>query len=212
MTDRRDPDAQRASEEEAESPAVMTWEYDTNEHRFTFVSALDDSFLGHSRERWMAKFALQDLVHPDDLETFTRRAGKGIDSLEYRLIAADGRIVDVRDFTREIAAADGTVKVVGVCWEMSRRKRTDAEMRVRDATDSLRTNGQRTIQNDYGLSSRELEVVRLVTLGMADKEIALALGIRPKTVGKHLENILAKMGCSSRTAVGVRAIKEGLIG
>lgn len=151
----------------------------------------------------MAELALQDLVHPDDLETVTTRAGKGIDSLEYRLIAADGRIVEVRDLTGEIVAADGTVKIVGVCWEISELEGTAEAMRVGDETDR---------PNDYGLSSRELEVVRLVALGMADKGIAVRLRIRPKTVSKHLENILAKMGCSSRTEVGVRAIREGLAG
>ncbi len=207
-----EPKAERPHQQEVESPAVMTWEYDTKERRFTFVSARGESFLGYTRERWMAEFALQDLIHPDDLETVANRAGKGIESLEYRLIAADGRIVEVRDFTREIAAADGTMKIVGVCWEISERKRTAEAVRVGDETDRRRTAGQPTNQNDYGLSSREIEVVRLVASGMADKEIALALRIRPKTVGKHLENILAKMDCSSRTEVGVRSVKEGLTG
>jgi len=212
ITNERDPEAERSHQSAAESPAVMTWEYDTKERRFTFVSARGESFLGYDQERWMAESALQDQIHPDDLQTVTQRAGKGIESLEYRVIAADGRIVAVRDFAREITASDGTMKIVGVCWEISEQKWAAGAMRVGEETDRRRADGQRTNQHDYGLSSREIEVVRLVTLGKADKEIALALRIRPKTVSKHLENILAKMGCSSRTEVGVRAVVEGLTG
>ncbi|MFQ5473696.1 MAG: helix-turn-helix transcriptional regulator, partial [Dehalococcoidia bacterium] len=50
---------------------------------------------------------------------------------------------------------------------------------------------------DYGLSPREIEVLSWVAAGMADKEIALRLRIRPKTVSKHLEHIRAKMKCIS---------------
>jgi len=65
-------------------------------------------------------------------------------------------------------------------------------------------------QSCYGLSARELEVVGLVVTGQTDKGIALTLGIRPKTVGKHLEHIRHKMECSSRTEIGIAAIREGL--
>ena len=212
MTEESQPEAYQPDPKEARSRAVVIWEYDTKERRFTFVSARGESFLGYSQEQWTAESAFQGRLHPDDLEAVTKRVGMGIESLEYRMIAVDGRIVEVRDFTREIVGADGTVKIVGVCWEISELKRPAQAMRLGDETDRPRTTGQRTTQNRHGLSSREIEVVRLVALGMADKEIALALRIRPKTVSKHLENILAKMGCSSRTEAGVRAVKEGLIG
>ncbi len=39
----------------------------------------------------------------------------------------------------------------------------------------------------------------------------MLLGIRPRTVSKHVENIRAKMGASSRTEAGVRAIREELL-
>jgi len=61
------------------------------------------------------------------------------------------------------------------------------------------------------LSPREVEIVRLVAAGLTDKGIAMTLGIRTKTVSKHLEHIRRKMGCASRTEVGVAAVREGLI-
>jgi DNA-binding CsgD family transcriptional regulator len=68
-----------------------------------------------------------------------------------------------------------------------------------------------TRANPYGLTHRELAVLQLVVQGMADKQIADALGISIYTVNKHVGNILGKMNAVSRTEAGVRAIKEGLL-
>jgi PAS domain S-box-containing protein len=63
----------------------------------------------------------------------------------------------------------------------------------------------------YGLTHRELAVLSLVVEGMADKQIADALGISTYTVNKHVGNVLGKMNAVSRTEAGVRAIKEGFL-
>jgi DNA-binding NarL/FixJ family response regulator len=63
----------------------------------------------------------------------------------------------------------------------------------------------------YGLTPRELSVLRLVTVGLTDKEIAKRLGISAETARKHVANIRRKMGASSRTEASVRAVKEGLV-
>jgi DNA-binding CsgD family transcriptional regulator len=51
-----------------------------------------------------------------------------------------------------------------------------------------------------GLSPREAEVLALVATGRGNREVAAVLGSRPRTVGKHLERIYAKLGVGSRTA------------
>ena len=66
-------------------------------------------------------------------------------------------------------------------------------------------------RGNYGLSFRELTVLHLVSKGKADKEIAVTLGISSQTVNKHVARILHKMGASSRTEAGVRAIKDGIV-
>jgi DNA-binding NarL/FixJ family response regulator len=61
------------------------------------------------------------------------------------------------------------------------------------------------------LTSRELEVLRLVGVGKANKEIAAALVISERTARTHVSNVLRKIGVSSRTQAAVLAVREGLV-
>ncbi len=61
------------------------------------------------------------------------------------------------------------------------------------------------------LSSRELEVLRLMVRGQHNREIAQNLLIGVSTIKKHVRQILAKLGVSDRTQAAVRAIELGLL-
>lgn len=61
------------------------------------------------------------------------------------------------------------------------------------------------------LSVRGLDVLRLVVAGKTNQEIGIALGISEKTVEKHLAEVFAKLGVSSRVEAAVRAVREGLV-
>ncbi len=50
-----------------------------------------------------------------------------------------------------------------------------------------------------GLSSREIEIARLVSGGASNREVAQSLLISPRTVERHITNILAKLGLRNRT-------------
>jgi DNA-binding CsgD family transcriptional regulator len=56
-----------------------------------------------------------------------------------------------------------------------------------------------------GVTDREADVLRLVIDGLANKEIAAALRLSPRTVEKHVENLLRKTGARSRTELAVTA-------
>jgi DNA-binding CsgD family transcriptional regulator len=62
-----------------------------------------------------------------------------------------------------------------------------------------------------GLTDRELEVLRLVAAGSSNREIAAELVISEHTVARHLQNIFAKLGVSSRTAATAFAFSHDLI-
>jgi DNA-binding NarL/FixJ family response regulator len=66
--------------------------------------------------------------------------------------------------------------------------------------------------DDPGLTSRELEVLRLVAAGQSNRELAAALVISPKTASVHVSNILAKLGAATRTEAAVKAHELGLLG
>jgi DNA-binding NarL/FixJ family response regulator len=63
----------------------------------------------------------------------------------------------------------------------------------------------------HGLSARELEVLRLVASGKSNREIASTLVISEHTVARHLQNIYAKLGLSSRTAATAFAFEHELL-
>ena len=53
------------------------------------------------------------------------------------------------------------------------------------------------------LTGRELEVLRLLSTGKSNKEIARALRVSPSTVGSHVSQILKKLGVVGRTEAAV---------
>ena len=60
------------------------------------------------------------------------------------------------------------------------------------------------------LTERELQVLRLLTQGLTNLEIAETLVIGPGTVRTHVSNILAKLHLANRTQAALYALKEGI--
>lgn len=65
--------------------------------------------------------------------------------------------------------------------------------------------------NPAGLTDREVQVLCLIARGRANKQVASALGISPKTVGRHVEHIYAKTGVSTRAGATLFAMEHGLL-
>jgi HD-GYP domain-containing protein (c-di-GMP phosphodiesterase class II)/DNA-binding CsgD family transcriptional regulator len=62
-----------------------------------------------------------------------------------------------------------------------------------------------------GLTTREVEVLRLLTRGLTNKLIAERLFISRSTVGSHTEHIYAKTGATNRATLGLFAMRHGLM-
>ena len=62
-----------------------------------------------------------------------------------------------------------------------------------------------------GLTDREVEVLRLIARGYANKQVAAKLGIATKTVGHHVEHIYAKAGVATRAGATLFAMEHGLL-
>ena len=63
-----------------------------------------------------------------------------------------------------------------------------------------------------GLTTREVEVLRLLARGHTNREIAVRLSISPKTAGRHIENIYLKIGVTNRARASLFAVTHGLMG
>lgn len=68
---------------------------------------------------------------------------------------------------------------------------------------------QRTVAPE--LSERELEVLRLVAEGCANKEIATRLGISEGTVKSHMNALMSKLDATGRTEAAMTAVRRGLL-
>jgi DNA-binding NarL/FixJ family response regulator len=61
------------------------------------------------------------------------------------------------------------------------------------------------------LTKRELEVLRLLSDGLSQKEIAASLVTSSKTVSAHIQHILGKLGVHSRAQAVAHAYRRGLL-
>jgi DNA-binding NarL/FixJ family response regulator len=61
-----------------------------------------------------------------------------------------------------------------------------------------------------GLTSREVEVLQLVALGLSNADIGERLGVSPRTVHAHLRSIFDKLGVTTRTAAAHEAVRLGV--
>ena len=61
------------------------------------------------------------------------------------------------------------------------------------------------------LTKREIEVLKMITVGALNKEIASTLNISERTVKNHVSNIFKKINVSDRTQAAVFAIKNNLV-
>jgi DNA-binding NarL/FixJ family response regulator len=64
---------------------------------------------------------------------------------------------------------------------------------------------------DCGLTPREIDVLRLVAMGNANKEVGARLSLTEVTVKSHVKSILAKLGASDRTHAVTIALRRGII-
>lgn len=61
------------------------------------------------------------------------------------------------------------------------------------------------------LSERETQILRCISLGGSNKEVARQLGISPSTVRTHVESVFRKLQCTTRAAATLKAFTLGLI-
>jgi len=71
--------------------------------------------------------------------------------------------------------------------------------------------GTRSPTAEPSLTEKEIEVLKLASEGLSNKQIAFEMGISPRTVQSHMASIFGKMAVGSRTEAVFEALKRGLI-
>jgi DNA-binding CsgD family transcriptional regulator len=107
----------------------------------------------------------------------------------------------------EVAIAEAKSALLGFQRLQATRHADAAAALLRSLGASIRT-GPKEVG---GLTGREVQVLRLVATGQSNQEIATALVISEHTARRHLQNIFAKLGVSSRAAATAYAFQHDLV-
>jgi two-component system, cell cycle sensor histidine kinase and response regulator CckA len=114
----------------------IVWEADPLTFRFSFVSPHAERILGYPMQQWVDEPDFwRTHTHPDDVEwcsDYCREASlKGEDhEFQYRMIAADGRIVWLHDIVTVVRLDDGGVRLRGIMFDITERKKADDALRA----------------------------------------------------------------------------------
>jgi PAS domain S-box-containing protein len=133
MTDISDLAGAREAQVVVDDVDSIVWEVDLSTMRFTFVSRQAERLLGYPVERWLsdANFWI-DHMHPEDrcwapafCEGETQRLKAH--EFEYRMLAADGRTVWVRDIVTVVVDRGAPRRLRGVLVDITSSKEAEAE-------------------------------------------------------------------------------------
>jgi PAS domain S-box-containing protein len=112
----------------------IVWEADGETFQFTFVSPQAERILGYPLRQWLEPNFWRDHTHPEDiawcaefcLESTRRREDH---EFEYRMIAADGRVVWLHDIVSVKIEPSGVVYLSGIMLDVTKRKEAEEELR-----------------------------------------------------------------------------------
>jgi len=103
----------------------ILWEADPVAFNFTYVSAAAERLLGYTLHQWLSEPTFWiDHIHPDDREAalstrLHNLRAQGTMQFDYRMIAADGRLVWLRDVVSVISEQGRPVKLIGVMIDIT---------------------------------------------------------------------------------------------
>jgi DNA-binding CsgD family transcriptional regulator len=129
---------------------------------------------------------------------------------QWRHLAAPYECARVRELVGRACASLGDEDSARL--ELEAARQTFA--RLGAATDLARIEGRSGhdgASDQHELTKRELEVLRLLSAGETNREIAAGLVVSIRTVDRHVSNIYAKLGVSSRAAATSYAHQHGLV-
>jgi two-component system, cell cycle sensor histidine kinase and response regulator CckA len=174
-----------------DSLGAVLWEADGATFQFTYVSQSAVDILGYSVDEWLAPGFWRAHTHADDVEWATAfcldSSAHGRDhQFEYRMTAADGRVVWIHDVVMVKVGADGSRALSGIMIDITERKRT-AE-RLREVEAQLReAQKMEAVGRLAGGVAHDFNNLLTVITGYAD--LAMASGGSRDPRGRDIEEI-----------------------
>jgi PAS domain S-box-containing protein len=113
----------------------IVWEADVPSFQFLFISKQAERVLGYPVERWLSEPTFwRDHVHPDDRDWAVEfcqnaTAEKRDHEFEYRMIAADGSVLWLRDLVTVVVEGDRATRLRGVMVDLTNRKMAEEALR-----------------------------------------------------------------------------------
>lgn len=142
---------------------------------------------------------------------YFRGASNAALSIEARILAASATWVALRA-ARPWRAALADRDAAKLLQEEAAQGRYDADV-VNALIDA--GSSQRRVVNPRAqtarLSTREIDVLRGISRGASNKEVARDLSLSPSTVRTHVESVFRKLDCSTRAAATLKALALGLL-
>jgi LuxR family maltose regulon positive regulatory protein len=161
----------------------------------------------------------------DLLSTAASAAGWGYAQIAVRVLQAltassPGAAIDFLEDALQIAAPDGYIRtfmdagpgLVSLLQQFAHRGKIGAYARqLLSCLESKTTTVVGKLALVESISARELEVLKLVTAGLSNREIGRKLFISTGTAKTHIHNLCGKLGVHNRTEAAIRAKELGLV-
>ena len=170
-----------------------------------------------SRELWRQRTVAAIAAAEGDVETAAEtleayaptleRAGLKLELIWTRIDL--GRCLATADRTRAVAALTAAAELADACGAASEGRLATQLLRQLGVRAWRRGRGE-VGDGIAGLSEREREVASLIAEGSSNREIADRLVVSPKTVERHVTNILAKLGMRNRTELASRILSASV--
>jgi DNA-binding CsgD family transcriptional regulator len=172
-------------------------------HRLTFFAEAGYATGEHDFAAWdTAATAWDELGHPYRLAPALLRAA------EAAIVGENDRDAAIPRLRRSAELA-GRLKAQPLREQIERLARRARIVLAQEGGQQARDPVEQA-RRELGLTSRELEVLRLIATGRSNRDIARELFISPKTASVHVSHILTKLGVSARGQAAAAAYRLGL--
>ncbi|MBM2815194.1 MAG: hypothetical protein HW421_1956 [Ignavibacteria bacterium] len=200
-------------------PTQFIYVYDLVDVEMTYVSPQIKAILGYEPESFKIEY-LYDFVHPEDRERVFTMGKRAVDygfqnldevfidsvSVEYRVKRLDSKYIKVLRQSTAITVdkLGNPVHALSLITDLIHKNQDTKSIRY------IYDNNEK-VESNLSLSSRELDILKLLSDGKSSKEIAKILFICKDTVDKHRKNMLHKNSMKNTSELITLAKENSLI-